>query len=943
MKTLLTLLLTASLAFGQKQALQDGSNVSSFAAEWLTAIGAQPTIADGGLTLSKLSQSGATTGQSVVWNGSAWAAATVASNLTSGPVTSSAGVSAIADGALSIEKTSGLPALLRPPVEAASMVVLHDSGGVDSTLIDEEERLLTPGPGTVKVKTAPAGSLVRYENGDLIIAPGSGIGATSLTYSAAGIAAYAGLTMQARLTVEMPKRQASSFYMMFSSSYGALPTRGGLHVSAATTQNEIGIQVPTLPVSDGTDNGWRNAGYGMVASGEEIALCVHYKTTSHQQYYMQGGRAAEFGCTVGSNNWFLLDETYGTVGTATVYPMLVASHSGVFRVSDVKILSSWSPGSPHTCHETSRTFKGIHIPSIQKDPVSGLMVQAWNSGLVHYGATANINIKGSVRLPSGAWTTPEILQADSGGDTGYQFCHLSTVNGKVWMVYVKINWATTTYTEAGPLFRRELTINATTGAVTVGAEVALGIGDDAISFSSIVETDTGRFVLPYQADSSVGSPGVPAAQIIKPRFAYSDDDGITWSTVAVGTGVNPGSGAYFAEQTITKEANGALGAYIRTADTAWYTRSTDNGTTWSQPTARLDLPMPGSFGSRLSALNLPEGGTLLVGNNHQFQRRNVTIRKLNNSGVVMWEKAIGDLSADSMLTTDLFAYTQAQYPCLALDGNGKLLMGISLQHGSNTIDLVNSMRTFEFPYPFSETDFGQKPTTSKVSRGSRNVATIIPYQAENRLTFAPFVLPATGAYGPQSGEQFVVGSKTYTWRGVVSTIANEVLIGATPAACITAAIAAINDDTTQQSLYGSLTTENTDADAITAPETGYLLVRATSATAAGYSVGVSDSMANAGWDGTTLQLPSIDLSRGSSFAVSLTGNSVVGTPINPLPWEEMTLVFIQGGSGSFTATFNAVFEFGGITPVWRTAVNATNTLKAYYNPITNKWVLTSWN
>ncbi len=52
------------------------------------------------LPLSKLGQSGATSGQAVVWNGSAWAAATIVSNLTSGPVTSSAGVSVIANGAI---------------------------------------------------------------------------------------------------------------------------------------------------------------------------------------------------------------------------------------------------------------------------------------------------------------------------------------------------------------------------------------------------------------------------------------------------------------------------------------------------------------------------------------------------------------------------------------------------------------------------------------------------------------------------------------------------------------------------------------------------------------------------------------------------------------------------------------------------------------------------
>lgn len=73
----------------------------------------QPLIATGGLAINKLAQSGATSGQVISWTGTAWAAATASGgNLTSGPVTSSAGVSAISDAALSIAKTSGLQTAL---------------------------------------------------------------------------------------------------------------------------------------------------------------------------------------------------------------------------------------------------------------------------------------------------------------------------------------------------------------------------------------------------------------------------------------------------------------------------------------------------------------------------------------------------------------------------------------------------------------------------------------------------------------------------------------------------------------------------------------------------------------------------------------------------------------------------------------------------------------
>lgn len=78
----------------------------------------QPIIATGGLALNKLAQGGATSGQALSWNGSAWAPATVFSNLTSGPVTSSGGVSAIADNAISGAKISSIPPTVQTALDA---------------------------------------------------------------------------------------------------------------------------------------------------------------------------------------------------------------------------------------------------------------------------------------------------------------------------------------------------------------------------------------------------------------------------------------------------------------------------------------------------------------------------------------------------------------------------------------------------------------------------------------------------------------------------------------------------------------------------------------------------------------------------------------------------------------------------------------------------------
>ena len=90
--------------------------------------------------------------------------------------------------------------------------------------------------------------------------------------------------------------------------------------------------------------------------------------------------------------------------------------------------------------------------------------------------------------------------------------------------------------------------------------------------------------------------------------------------------------------------------------------------------------------------------------------------------------------------------------------------------------------------------------------------------------------------------------------------------------------------------------------------------------------------------------PVPDMSRGNLFYITLTASTaVIGAPLTPLPWDEITLVFIQGGSGGYTAGLNSAFEFGGITPVWKTTIGASNILRAIYNPQTNKWVVTSFN
>lgn len=709
--------------------------------------------------------------------------------------------------------------LIREASSLPSQTIIADDCSGTTTMVNGGTRLCQPGPGTATSTTVRDNTLMRYENGELIIAPmGTSGQASSINYSTSGIPAAAGLTLIVRVVPGNIRRTDSNFFACFSGNYSPSATRGGIAVSTAPSYAGIDVRPSQMNADytgipdDINDQGFFSAYAGALNEGEEIAVCIHYKTLSHQQYYMQGGRTASMGCEVGSDNWFLVGETYGAL-SGTVYPVIGAQYSGIHRVREVRVLSAWSPGNRSVCLEQSRGKKGIHVPCLQKDPGSGLMVAAYNSGVVHYGINALVDIMGSVRMVDGTWTTPQKVIPDPPGSVGNQFCHLSVVKGKLWAVYISVDWGVTSI-EGGVITRRELTVNATTGVITAGAAVSL-FGTSAISFSEIVETDTGRLVMPYQTEANNDT---------RPRFAYSDDDGVTWTTVPTGTGINPGGATYFAEQTITKEANGALGAYIRTADNAWYTRSTNNGATWSQPVARTEFPMPGSQGVRLNARNLADGsGAILAGNDHQTQRRNITLWKVDLNGKVVWKKRVGDLSDPALDLSEAFLYYQMQYPNIVFDDQGNLLMIISLQTGSNPLNLSNSMRVFTLSNPL----------------------------------FA--IAPELGTNGPSTTLIASSGSRKQS-----------------------------------------------------SPLT--------------YSVA-----------------PVPDMSRGNLFYITLTASTaVIGAPLTPLPWDEITLVFIQGGSGGYTATFNPIFEFGGITPMWKTTVGASNILKAIYNPTTNRWVVVSF-
>ena len=715
-----------------------------------------------------------------------------------------------------------------------SKTLVHDGcQGASATLADNATRDCVPGPGTMTAGDIRSQSLCRYENGELLLSsmPDTA-SANVLVWNTQQPSA--GLTLMVRFVPGVVRGSASSWVTVgFSPSYTAgQGHRGAVQLKADSSHDRIDVLTSRMntyvssatppterPANDNTDTALRTALFGGGSSGDEVVIAIHYKTLTHQQYYIQGGKFASLGAVVGSDAWFLLDETFGDMtAVGTLYPYFAYQGAGLHRLRDVQILTEWSPNlKKMVAFDHSRDRKGVHIPSLAKDPETGLVVAGWHNGWLQFGATAYNDLKASVQLSDGTWTSPQVIVADPAGADAVTFGHISVIKTKLWAIYAARTLTGSESFDGGVLTRRELTVNATTGAITVGSAVTLtGIntGGQDQSFGNVMETATGRLILPYQDN------------LLTPRrqlFAYSDDSGLNWTRVDPFSAGLPAAitNAYLAEGCLTREAGGAVGCYMRTMQKAWYCRSTDDGLTWSTPIGRTEFPMVSTDGTRISSVLLPNNEALLVGSDDPSRRRRMTIWKVNDAGQVVWKRPIGDINDDNNAGSE---YSLMQYPVGLLNGND-FILAWSLQHGTNTYSTLGM--------------------SIRISTHANPLNLVSP---ENiGLTFRDEKIPA-----------------------------------------------------------------------------------------------IRDMRSHSLLTYSTAPVP--DMSKGGLFHITLTASTaVIGVPLNPLPWEEITLVFVQGGAGAFTATFNAIFEFGGITPTWRTAVSATNTLKAYYNPITAKWVVTGWN
>jgi len=84
----------------------------------------------------------------------------------------------------------------------------------------------------------------------------------------------------------------------------------------------------------------------------------------------------------------------------------------------------------------------------------------------------------------------------------------------------------------------------------------------------------------------------------------------------------------------------------------------------------------------------------------------------------------------------------------------------------------------------------------------------------------------------------------------------------------------------------------------------------------------------------------LDWNKGNSQILTLTGDRVMGVPVNKVDGSPIDLLIVQDGTGSRNLTWNAVFLFeNGVAPVLGTAPGAVDRFLLLYNAALNKWTV----
>jgi predicted neuraminidase len=247
----------------------------------------------------------------------------------------------------------------------------------------------------------------------------------------------------------------------------------------------------------------------------------------------------------------------------------------------------------------------LPTPTVQCHAANLALLPGGDLACVWFGGTqegvSDISIYLS-RLPAGAdrWLEPVQLSFDSGRSEQNPVLFTAT-DGAVWLLYTAQIAGNQDTSEVRRRISRD-------GGATWGEPTAL-LGDDApvgvFVRQSPIRLESGRILLPtFNCRSIPGEKWVGNDDTAS--VWYSDDDGDTWSEVAV-----PDSGGCV-HMNIVPRTDGVLWACFRSrwADHVYESTSTDGGMTW-EPCRPIDLP---NNNSSIQARALGDGRVAMVMN-----------------------------------------------------------------------------------------------------------------------------------------------------------------------------------------------------------------------------------------------------------------------------------------------------------------------------------------
>lgn len=344
-----------------------------------------------------------------------------------------------------------------------------------------------------------------------------------------------------------------------------------------------------------TDNGtnyllFRHA----IRANDVLGFKVERSASGIWILYAQGGFFEQFGCYVGSGDWFPCYQS-STSLAGNLLPIVVSRYGATTRILSFGTQTSSTNNASTTDRlldfSTATAKLDMHIPSVLRNS-DGSMWITWQRGTGD--TAADVEILSSYIDSSGVISSTVSLGTSVSGNR-LNNGSVNLINGQAWAVYQR---SSDSYVANSVLHYRVLTQSG--GVISAAAEQNFTAVSG--SFSAYLNNPNhsltlpgGRILLPfYTSDANHWG------------MLYSDDSGSTWTESAHVTAGN--------EVSPVLEPNGTLAVYIRNDDssTIFLQRSTssDSGATWSAA-ANTAIGCPSA---RFSASKNPDGTVLLLGN-----------------------------------------------------------------------------------------------------------------------------------------------------------------------------------------------------------------------------------------------------------------------------------------------------------------------------------------